>query len=75
MFQKLSNFIKNFFVEVGKDLKKIKITSILSNTKWLILLILSLIAIAIVCVNLNFFSVLKGIFFGLILYFIFLWRK
>lgn len=75
MLNKILEYIKNFFKEVGNDLKKLNILSIFTTPRLLIIAILILLAIVIVFSNLNIFLVLKGVISGLILYFVFLWRK
>ena len=75
MLNKILEYIKNFLKEVGNDLKKLNILSIFTTPRLLIIAILILLAIVIVFSNLNIFLVLKGVISGLILYFVFLWRK
>lgn len=75
MLNKILEYIKNFFKEVGNDLKNINMLSIFTTPRLLIISILILLAIFIVFTNLNILLVLKGVISGLILYFVFLWRK
>lgn len=75
MFNKILTHIKKFLKEVGEDLKKIDLLSIFTTPRLLIIAVLILLAIIIVFSNLNVFLVLKGMVCGIILYFLFLWRK
>lgn len=75
MFNKIIKCIKNFYKEICSDLKKINLLSVFTTPSLLIISILILLAIIIVFANLNTLFVLKGIITGLILYFVFLWRK
>lgn len=75
MLKKIKDLIKQFFKEVGSDLKKIKISSIFTDLRFLTIFILSLAVVAILLLNMNFFALLKGLICVLIFYFVFLWRK
>lgn len=75
MLNKILEHIKNFFKEVGNDLKNLNILSIFTTPRLLIIAVLILLAIITVFTNLNILLVLKGVISGLILYFVFLWRK
>ena len=75
MFNNILESIKKFFREVLKDIKKIKFSSIFSDTRLLVICILVLLASIIVLTNMNFGLLLKGLISIIIFYFVFLWRK
>lgn len=75
MFEKLKDLIKNFFKEISSDLKKVNISSIFTDFRLLGLLLLFIGAVIILLFNMNFFSLLKGLFLLLVFYFIFLWKR
>lgn len=75
MWHKMVESIKKFYKELCSDLKKINILAVFTTPSLLIISILLLLAIILVFANLNTLFVVKGILSGLILYFIFLWRK
>ena len=75
MINNIISIIKKFFQDVWSDIKKIPFKSIFSDTRLLVITILSLIATGIIFVNLDILAILKGLLCVIIFYFVFLWRK
>lgn len=75
MLNNIITIIKKFFSDVWSDIKKIPFKNVFSDTRILVITILSIIAAGIIFVNLDILSIVKGLFCVIIFYFIFLWRK
>ena len=75
MINNIISIIKKFFQDVWSDIKKIPFKNIFSDTRLLVITILSLIATIVIFCNLDILAILKGLSCVLIFYFVFLWRK
>lgn len=75
MFNKIKESINKFFKEVSEDVKKIDIPSYFTDTSKLPLLILIIVFSGILIFNMGLTTLLKGIFFLTIFFFLFVWRK
>lgn len=75
MFNNIFEKIENFFKEVLKDIKKIRLETIFTDAKILVPVVLIVIVGIIVAMNLDLGLILKGLGSIVVFYFIFLWRK
>lgn len=75
MFNKIKQAIGKFISEVVSDIKKFNFSKIFSDYKLLAIFIAVFLATIIVCINMKFFAVVKGVLFMLVFYFIFFWKN
>ena len=75
MLNKIKQYVSSFFKEVYSDISKINFVGLFTNTKFIIILVLAILAGIVIFTDFEILTLIKGVVATVVFYFIFMWRK